>query len=55
VRSDRSGFERVTSVLDGLLNSGQYDRVVLGHEPTGIYHQAWSRALYDRYESHRTG
>jgi transposase len=55
VRSDRSGFERVTGVLDGLLNSGQYDRVVLGHEPTGIYHQAWSRALYDRYEAHRTG
>jgi transposase len=55
VRSDRNGFEEVTRVIDGLLSSGQYDRVVLGHEPTGIYHQAWSRALYDRYEAHRTG
>lgn len=55
VRSDRSGFEQVTRVIDGLLSSGQYDRVVLGHEPTGIYHQAWSRALYDRYTAHRTG
>jgi hypothetical protein len=55
VRSDRSGFEQVTRIIDGLLSSGQYDRVVLGHEPTGIYHQAWSRALYDHYEAHRTG
>ena len=55
VRSDQSGFERVTTVLDGLLTSGEYDRVVLGHEPTGIYHQAWSRALYDRYAPYRTG
>jgi hypothetical protein len=36
VRSDQSGFERVTTVLDSLLTSGEYDRVVLGHEPTGI-------------------
>lgn len=55
VRSDRAGFERITNIIDGLLSSGQYDRLVLGHEPTGIYHQAWSRALYDRYEAHRTG
>jgi transposase len=55
VRSDRAGFEQVTNVIDGLLSSGQYERLVLGHEPTGIYHQAWSRALYDRYEVHRTG
>lgn len=55
VRSDRSGFEQVTAIIDDLLGNGQYDRLVLGHEPTGIYHQAWSRALYDRYEPHRTG
>ena len=55
VRSDRSGFERVTGIIDHLLASGEYDRVVLGHEPTGIYHQAWSRALYDRYRPYRTG
>ena len=36
VRSDQSGYERVTSIIDGLLSSGQYDRVVLGHEPTGL-------------------
>lgn len=55
VRSDQAGFERVTSLIDGLLTCGRYERLVLGHEPTGIYHQAWSRALYDRYEPYRSG
>ncbi len=55
VRSDRAGFERVTAVIDGLLSSGLYNQVVLGHEPTGIYHEAWSRALSERYEAHRQG
>ena len=55
VRSNRAGFQQVTRVIDALLTCGQYDRVVLGHEPTGIYHQAWSQALYSRYEAHRTG
>jgi transposase len=55
VRSDRPGFERVTAVIDGLLGCGLYDRVVLGHEPTGIYHEAWARALMERYAPHRHG
>jgi transposase len=49
VRSDRHGFEQVTAVIDRLLASGQYERIILGHEPTGIYHEAWARALYARY------
>jgi hypothetical protein len=55
VRSDRAGFERVTGVIDGLLACGAYGRVVLGHEPTGIYHEAWARALLERYADHREG
>jgi transposase len=55
VRSDRSGFEQVTAVIDGLLACGLYDRVVLGHEPTGIYHEAWARALMARYAPDRDG
>ncbi len=55
VRSDRAGFERVTGVIDGLLRCGLYGRVVLGHEPTGIYHEAWARALLERYAAHREG
>jgi transposase len=55
VRSDRPGFERVTAVIDGLLACGLYDRVVLGHEPTGVYHEAWARVLMDRYAPYLHG
>jgi transposase len=55
LRSDRSGFERVTAILDGLLACGLYDRVVLGHEPTGVYHENWARAFMERYASHLHG
>jgi transposase len=55
VRTDRAGFEQVTTVIDGLLNSGQYHQVVLGHEPTGIYREAWARALAERYADHQAG
>jgi len=55
VRSDRTGFERVTALLDSLLACGAYSRVVLGHEPTGVYHEAWARALMERYAAHLQG
>lgn len=55
VRSNQAGFDQVTTVIDGLLHSGHYQQVVLGHEPTGIYHQAWARALAERYAPHRQG
>lgn len=55
VRSDQAGFERVTTLIDGLLACGRYPQVVLGHEPTGIYHEAWSRALAGRYAPHLQG
>lgn len=55
VRSDRFGFERVTAIIDGLLGCGRYDRVVLGHEPTGVYHENWARAFQDRYDAHLQG
>jgi transposase len=55
VRTDRPGFDQVTTVIDSLLNCGRYQQVVLGHEPTGIYHEAWARALAERYDPHRAG
>jgi transposase len=55
VRSDRPGFERVTAVIDGLLGCGLYDRVVLGHEPTGVYHENWARAFMERYAPYLAG
>jgi transposase len=55
VRSDQAGFEQVTAIIDGLLTCGDYQQIVLGHEPTGVYHEAWSRALAERYAAHRRG
>lgn len=42
------GFARATAVIDSVLSQG-YDRIVIGHEPTAIYHEAWARALMVRY------
>lgn len=55
VRSNRAGFEQVSGLLDALLQCGRYQQVVLGHEPTGVYHLAWGRALAERYQAHREG
>jgi transposase len=51
VRTHQAGFDHVASVLQDLLTSGQYDEIVIGHEPTGIYHEAWARALQSRFAS----
>lgn len=51
--SNQSGFDRLTEQLDACLGSGQYERLVLGHEPTGIYHENWARALMGRYAAYR--
>ena len=55
LRSDRAGFERVTAIIDGLLRCGLYQRVILGHEPTGVYHENWARAFMERYAAHLHG
>jgi len=54
VRSDRTGFEQVCRVIDALLDCGLYDQLILGHEPTGVYHESWARALYERYVTQRS-
>ena len=48
-----TGYEHVVGLVDELLKSGAYDLILLGHEPTGIYHEAWSHALVERYHGHR--
>lgn len=47
--SNQAGFDQVARQLDGWLASGHYHQLVLGHEPTGIYHLNWARALLQRY------
>ena len=55
VHSHRTGFEQLTTVIDALLACGAYDRLVVGLEPTGIYHENWSRTLVERYPSYLSG
>lgn len=55
IASLASGYQQVIEIVDALLASGRYDLVLLGHEPTGVYHEAWSHALLTHYHAHRTG
>lgn len=55
IASLAAGYGAVVAEIDGWLASGAYDLVVLGHEPTGVYHEAWSHALATHYHAHRTG
>jgi len=54
VRSDLIGFDEAASLIDHLLASGQYQRSILGHECTGVYHQPWAWRLYERYRQRPT-
>ena len=40
VMANQAGFARAGDVIDGLLKSGRYERIVIGHEPTGVYHES---------------
>lgn len=55
IASLASGYQQVIEIVDRLLASGNYDLVLLGHEPTGVYHEAWSHALLTHYQAHRSG
>jgi transposase len=52
LRSTQQGLAQVTQQMDGWLAEPGYERIVLGHEPTGVYHENWARALLDRYAQH---
>jgi len=43
VRNNQPGYDQFKTWLNEQL--ARYDRVIVGHEPTGIYHQNWSYAL----------
>jgi transposase len=52
LRSTHDGLNQVTQQMDGWLADPRYEQVILGHEPTGIYHENWARALLNRYGQH---
>jgi transposase len=46
VHTSRLGYEVFSAWLRQQLASGCYDRIVVGLEPTGVYHEAWAYALH---------
>ena len=48
----KDGYERFVSTLDALVAQHQPQLVILGHEPTGVYHESWARNLMTRYADH---
>jgi len=51
----KQGFERYVHTLETLITEHHPQLVVLGHEPTGVYHESWSRNLMARYAQHLAG
>ncbi|MBI1878888.1 MAG: transposase, partial [Chloroflexi bacterium] len=49
VRATQAGFDEAATALTDLLAGGEFEQIVMGHEPTGIYHEAWARALRARF------
>jgi transposase len=50
--TDERGFLQFTGQFDDLLHSGRFRRVLLGHEPSGVYHETWARHLMIRYSQY---
>ena len=51
----KDGYERYVYTLDDLVTQHQPYLIILGHEPTGIYHENWARNLMIRYADHLEG
>ena len=49
VYSTRRGYDQFRVWLDKCIASAQYDHIVVGMEPTGIYHEHWAYALAEDY------
>lgn len=43
------GLSQFIQMTDGLIAELQPHLVLLGHEPTGVYHEPWARALMEYY------
>jgi hypothetical protein len=48
----RTGLNRFLALADPLIGSSRFDLVLLGHEPTGVYHEPWARAFMDHYATY---
>jgi transposase len=48
----QTGLSRFFELVEPLIHSADFDLVLLGHEPTGVYHESWARTFIDRYASY---
>ena len=48
----KDGYQRYVNTLEALITEYHPQLVVLGHEPTGVYHESWARNLLARYADH---
>jgi len=51
----QDGLGRFLRVADALIAALDPALVILGHEPTGVYHEPWARALMDYYAANLAG
>jgi transposase len=51
----RDGLTRFLRVADALMAELTPALVILGHEPTGVYHEPWARALMGYYAANLAG
>jgi transposase len=51
----QAGLTQFVQMTDALIAEHVPSLVLLGHEPTGVYHEPWARALTTRYAPHLNG
>ena len=51
----RTGLTQFIQMTDTLIAEHTLLLVLLGHEPTGVYHEPWGRALMDHYAANLNG
>jgi transposase len=47
------GLTQFIHMVERLMAQHQPALVILGHEPSGVYHEPWARALLDHFAAHR--
>ena len=55
LKTNVDGFQSFVNALDQQVATGRFKLVLLGHEPTGVYHETWARNLLLRYQEHLEG
>jgi len=53
--TSQQGLSDFMGQVDHFVREQQPQLVLLGHEPSGVYHETWARALMERYAPHLNG